>query len=391
MGETMNKIMLLNTLIGQEKRAAKLFLSLLLSFIFITDVIFKSFFLKGSGIELLLPYIFLFILIPLAIVFSRKQNPRCIKYVFFSAYMIVCLPNEIIFFWGSTEYTGGNIAEVFFILFSPIFVNKRYYQIVTVGIIMKYILVFLLLQNIVVLFPMALMLVFSLIAFIILNRFIGYIDAMNSSYFRQFEGVVKGIVSTLELKDPYTRGHSERVAEYSRILAESLNIYEEDDLKLMYYACLLHDVGKVHTPDSILIKPSKLTEEEYAVVQKHPIVGANAIKDIDGMELCLDIVLYHHERWDGKGYPEGLKETQIPLTARIAAIADSFDAMTSHRSYRSAMTAEQAYEQIIQGKGTQFDPELVECFQKVFPAWTNILDQIVGINEEILQSAVTAN
>jgi len=235
------------------------------------------------------------------------------------------------------------------------------------------------------------MLVFGLVALIILNRFLGYIAAMNESYLKQFEGVVKGIVSTLELKDPYTRGHSERVAEYSVILAKELNLYGEDDLKLISYACLLHDVGKMHTPDSILTKPSRLTVEEYEIVKKHPIVGANAIKNIEGMELCMDIVLYHHERWDGKGYPEGLKGMQIPLTARIAAIADSFDAMTSHRSYRGAMTGEQAYEQIIQWKGIQFDPALVEYFRKIFPDWTTILDKKVELNDVSQQIAGTVN
>lgn len=381
----------MKALIGQERRAANLFVIILLSVVFTTDLLIKSIISDGFGLGLLLPYIFLYLLIPFAVFFIKEQNSRYIKYVFFLTYMIVSFINEIVVFWGGSDYNGGTIAELYFVLFSAIFINKRYYWTVTVGVLTKYFLVGLLLQTTVVLLPMGLTLVFGLVAFIILNRFIGYIDAMNNSYFRQFEGVVKGIVSTLELKDPYTRGHSERVAEYAVIMAESLNIYGQDDLKLISYACLLHDVGKVHISDSILTKPSRLTEEEYEIVKKHPIVGANAIKNIEGMELCLDIVLYHHERWDGTGYPEGLKEMQIPLTARIAAIADSFDAMTSHRSYRGAMTAEQAFEQIVQGKGTQFDPALIDYFQRVFPAWTNILNKISGMNEEARQIAITAN
>jgi len=381
--------MLQKALIGQEKRAAKLFVILLLSVIFIIDVVIKNISDDGLGYTLLLPYIFLFMLIPIAIVYSKRENPRYVKYMYFFTYIIICFISEVVVFWGSLDYRSGNIAEAFFILFSPIFINKRYYQIVTAGFFIKYLLVGLLLQTTVVLLPMALTLVFALVAFIILHRFIGYIDAMNNSYFKQFGGVVKSIVSTLELKDPYTRGHSERVAEYAVILAESLNIYGEDDLKLIYYACLLHDVGKVHIPDRILTKPSKLTEEEFIIVKQHPIVGANAIKDLEGMELCLDIVLYHHERWDGKGYPEGLSGMQIPLTARIASIADSFDAMTSHRSYRTAMSADEAYKQIIQGVGTQFDPALVDHFNKAFLAWTSILNKKSLADEEVKYVAAT--
>ncbi len=371
----MNRRMQLKALIGQEKRATNMFMILLFSIVFLIDFVIASVLSNGYGMRLLLPYLFLFLQIPLAVFFIKKQNPRYIKYILFLTFIIVSFINDIYLFWGSSSYEGSSVAEMFFILFSPIFINKKYCWTVTVSIIVKYCLEGLLLKSTVVFFPMALDLVFALVAFIILFRFLGFIKAMNESYFKQFEGVVKGIVSTLELKDPYTRGHSERVAEYAVKLAESLNIYGVDDLKLIYYACLLHDVGKVHTPDSILIKPTRLTEEEYAIVKKHPIVGANAIKDIEGMELCLDIVLYHHERWDGKGYPEGLNETQIPLTARIAAIADSYDAMTSHRSYRNALTPSQAHELIIQGRGTQFDPALVDLFIQIFPSWMKISDK----------------
>lgn len=387
----MNRRMQLKALIGQEKRAANLFVILLLSVIFVTDVLFVTFVPNGFGLWILIPYIFLYLLIPLVFVMNKKENPRYIKYIFFAVFILVCFINEIILFWDSSDYQGGSVVEMFFILFSPIFINKRYYWTVTLGVIVKYVLAGLILQSMIVLWSMVITLVLALVAYIILNRFIGYINAMNSSYLKQFEGVVKGIVSTLELKDPYTRGHSERVAEYAVILAESLNIYGQDDLKLISYACLLHDVGKVHTPDSILTKPSKLTDEEYTIVKKHPIVGANAIKDIEGMELCLDIILYHHERWDGKGYPEGLKEMQIPLTARITAIADSFDAMTSHRSYRGAMTGEQAYEQIVKGRENQFDPALVDLFQIIFPRWTSILEKKQAFIESDAQVAGTSH
>ncbi|MEX1029595.1 MAG: HD-GYP domain-containing protein [Paenibacillaceae bacterium] len=383
--------MQMKALIGQEKRAANLFVILLLSVIFVSDVLFVTFVPNEVGFWLLTPYIFLYLLIPIVFIMNKRQSPRYIKYIFFFIFIVVCLINEIVLFWESPNYQGGSVVEMFFILFSPIFINKRYYWTVTLGVISKYVIVGLLLQTMTAIWAMLTMLVLALVAFIILNRFIGYIEAMNNSYLKQFEGVVKGIVSTLELKDPYTRGHSERVAEYAVILAESLSFYGQDDLKLISYACLLHDVGKVHTPDSILTKPTLLTDEEYTIVKKHPIVGANAIKDIEGMELCLDIILYHHERWDGKGYPEGLKEMQIPLTARITAIADSFDAMTSHRSYRGAMSGEQAYEQIVNGRGKQFDPALVDHFLNIFPLWTSILEKKREYTEEVIQKVAESS
>lgn len=385
----MYRKMLLKTLIGQEKRSAILFISLSLTIIFAIDLFISIHSSDKYGVRLLFPYLFLYLQIPLVIVLIKKGNPRYIKYTFFITYTLLSLVNEVVMYWGTTDYKGGLLIEMFFILFSPIFINKRFCWVVTLGILVKYSITGIFLQTLIVLNPIGITLVFAVIIFIILSRFTGYMNAINSSYFKQFESVVKGIVSTLELKDPYTRGHSERVAEYAVLLADSLDIYRKEDLDLIYYACLLHDVGKVHTPDSILTKPTRLTDEEYAIVKQHPFVGAKAIKDIEGMELCLDIVLYHHERWDGKGYPEGLNETKIPLTARIAAIADSFDAMTSHRSYRRAMTADQAYHQIMQGKGTQFDPALIEHFQKAYPDLLKLLDERNSKSQEFSEVAVS--
>src|SRR5690554_4537735 len=213
----MNRRMQLTALIGQEKRTANLFVVLLLTVILITDLVIARFSMSRIGLELLIPYVFLYILIPVAIYFSNNHNPRYIKYIYFFTYLIVCFANEIFVFWGSSDYNGGNIAELFFMLFSPIFINKRYYYIVSSGILIKYCLIGLLLQTSSVLQPIALTLVLALLAYIILNRFVGYLKAINTTYLKQFEGVVKGIVSTLELKDPYTRGHSERVAEYAVI------------------------------------------------------------------------------------------------------------------------------------------------------------------------------
>lgn len=364
---------MLRTLIGQEERAAKLFIWLLVTVIFVIDI-WVVYFATGMnrGWQQLLPYLVLFLLIPVSYYLILIHNAHLIKFIFFLGYTVSNLICEIIIFWDGIDYSGGNVAEIYFLLFAPIFVNKRFFWVVLFGTQIKYALIGVLFLHPLVLVPMGLLIVLAVVTYIILNRFLSLVNALNESYLNRFEKVVKGIISTLELKDPYTKGHSLRVAEYAKSLATEIGIYQNEELRLIYSGCLLHDVGKVHTPDHILIKPGLLTDEEYEIVKQHPIVGAEALKDIESMEFCMDIVLYHHERWDGKGYPQGLRETQIPLIARIAAIADSFDAMTSHRSYRKAMTVEQAYEQILKGEGSQYDPVLIPYFKIVYPQWAEL-------------------
>ena len=139
-------------------------------------------------------------------------------------------------------------------------------------------------------------------------------------------------------------------------------------MNTFYYSCLLHDIGKIQISDDILTKPDKLLDTEYEVVKMHTVFGAEAIKDIESLHPCIEIIRHHHERWDGTGYPDGLKGEEIPLLTRIASIADAFDAMTSHRAYRAALTPDEAYARIIKGAGTQFDPNLSRiskmCFRR---------------------------
>lgn len=215
----------------------------------------------------------------------------------------------------------------------------------------------------------------AIIAYILLHRFLSYVKVLKTSYDEQLAGIVKGVIATLELKDPYTRGHSERVAEYALNLAKASGKLKESDLDHFYYACLLHDIGKVNIPDTILTKYGKLTDEEYEIVKTHPVVGAKAIEDVDGIADNIAVVYHHHERWDGMGYPDGLVGEKTPLVARITSIADAFDAMTSTRSYRPALPLEEAYKRILDGSGSQFDPELVEVFKKVYPDWITISKQ----------------
>jgi len=261
------------------------------------------------------------------------------------------------------------VVEVFLILSLPLFLNLRYFWLVSLGYLIKYILIGIVLGSSNVIVPIVLIIILSIMSFFLLVRFQGYVQAISTSYNNQLEGIVKGVIATLELKDPYTRGHSERVASYALILVQEIGKFSKEEQKSFYYACLLHDIGKVHIPDSILMKAGKLTSEEYEIIKSHPVVGAEAVEDVEGIKDSIYVIRSHHERWDGKGYPDQLKEEEIPLLARVTAIADAFDAMTSSRSYRAALPVEEAYQRIIDGEGSQFDPLLVEKFKIVFPEW----------------------
>ncbi len=180
-----------------------------------------------------------------------------------------------------------------------------------------------------------------------------------------FIGSLKALTSSIDAKDPYTRGHSERVAFISRWIAE--NIAKEEELEPVqihniYLSGLLHDIGKMGISEAVLRKKGKLTSDEFDHIRTHPSVGASILSEIKQMRDIVPGVLYHHERIDGKGYPNGLKGDQIPLSGKIICVADSFDAMTSKRTYRDAMTMEQALEEIKRGLGIQFDEKVGKIF-----------------------------
>lgn len=172
------------------------------------------------------------------------------------------------------------------------------------------------------------------------------------------------VANALDAKDAYSEGHSRRVAAYSAQLAEKLGMTEDEVMNIRIIA-LLHDIGKIGVPDSVLKKPGRLTEEEFAMMKQHTVVGSDILKDIS-MIPGIDIgTKYHHERYDGKGYPEGLKGENIPYIARVIAVADSYDAMTSNRIYRKHLTNEQVMSELKKGEGTQFDPVIVKMMEKL--------------------------
>lgn len=172
--------------------------------------------------------------------------------------------------------------------------------------------------------------------------------------------VMKALAGAIDAKDGYTRGHSMRVAAYSRELARRLG-KSEQEINDIYYIGILHDIGKIGVPNAIINKPSRLTDEEYAVMKSHPVIGANILNNITELPDISIGAHYHHERYDGKGYPDGLAGESIPEVARIIAVADAYDAMTSCRSYRSMLSQAYVRDQIERGRGTQFDPIVADC------------------------------
>ena len=180
-----------------------------------------------------------------------------------------------------------------------------------------------------------------------------------------FVGSLRALTNSIDAKDQYTRGHSERVAVISRWLGERLAEEEpidEQQIHRLYLAGLLHDIGKIGVDESVLRKNGKLTAEEWHCIQRHPTIGAGILRDIKQMRDIVPGVLCHHERIDGRGYPKGLQGDEIPLSARIIGLADSFDAMTSKRVYRNAMTVEDALAEVRKGLGTQFDERIGTVF-----------------------------
>lgn len=172
------------------------------------------------------------------------------------------------------------------------------------------------------------------------------------------------LAHTIDAKAPDTNGHSRRVAGYTKQIAQSLG-WSEQDSENAYFVALLHDIGKIGIPDAVLKKQNRLTDKEYELMKKHPAIGADILKDIKMLDGLSNGTLYHHERFDGSGYPSGLKGDEIPLIARIISVADTYDAMTSTRCYRKGMGQETALAELKKQSGRQFDPKIVNQFLKI--------------------------
>ena len=207
--------------------------------------------------------------------------------------------------------------------------------------------------------------------YIVLTSFLLF-KMIRRSYFkmensnRKFQqDIVQSFITALEFHDKYTKGHSEAVALYSTEIgvAFGLKSKELDDL---YWAATMHDIGKIIVPIEILNKEEKLTDIEYKIIKDHSKIGYEIVSKNDSLKKVSKYILYHHERWDGMGYPEGLKGDEIPLLSQIISVADSWHAMTSKRSYKNKLTCEEAIEELIKNKGTQFAPEIIDIFISVY-------------------------
>lgn len=193
-----------------------------------------------------------------------------------------------------------------------------------------------------------------------------------------YRGTMESLRLAVDAKDSYTKNHSDRVSYYAVLLAKALNLPEEE-IEIIRDGGLFHDIGKIGIPDAILQKTEKLTDDEYDDIKNHPSIGAHILNPAKIFEKIIPIVKHHHERYDGKGYPGKLVGNQIPLSARIVSLADSFDAMTSDRSYRPRFTLFKALAEIERCKGTQFDPELATLFIETITENKEIIEQELAI------------
>jgi putative nucleotidyltransferase with HDIG domain len=181
---------------------------------------------------------------------------------------------------------------------------------------------------------------------------------------RNLVDTIAAFVNVIESKDRYLRGHSARVALYSGELADALRLPAEQ-AQVAYRGAMLHDLGKLSIMDAILRKPARLTQDEFSMIKSHPVIGAQILEPVRFLSRETCAVRHHHERFDGAGYPDGLKGEDIPFVARIVTVADVFDAITSDRPYRTALRLEEARQEIVQGRGTHFDPDVADAFMKI--------------------------
>ncbi len=199
------------------------------------------------------------------------------------------------------------------------------------------------------------------------NAFLNMLEDVNEAYKELeslFIGLVRSMVNALDAKSNWTRGHSERVAEYAEKIGQKIGL-EEEDVKRIQLAGLLHDIGKIGTYDYLLDKPEKLTEEEFIIIKEHPAMGARILGGVKQLHDIIPLIKYHHERIDGKGYPEGIRGDEIPFGARILHVADSFDSMRTDRPYRSAPGFDYALSEFRKYRGIQFDVQVVDAFLEV--------------------------
>ena len=200
---------------------------------------------------------------------------------------------------------------------------------------------------------------------------------------KEYLNMIQALCELIELKNPYTRRHSQKVTKYAVEIAKEMRLSLEE-IEQVHQSGLIHDIGKVGISDDILNKPGRLTDEEFAEIKKHPVLGIKVLKHLRLLQPEMSIVVHHHERWDGNGYPNKLQGNKIPRASRILAVADSFDAMLTTRPYRNAQPIDYAISELHRCSGTQFDPEVVEAFLSVLKKNPDIIE--VDQSLELTQS-----
>ncbi|MGV8083161.1 MAG: HD-GYP domain-containing protein [Coriobacteriia bacterium] len=266
-----------------------------------------------------------------------------VLYGMFAAAIVACIVNLVLVSLGISTYTHSPFRSVFS---SSVGFIPTQIALAFVGFLMAQVLAISILAFPLFAFP----LVFAQQLY---KRYIGMKNA--------YVDTVRSFIGALEAKDPYTRGHSERVADYSAKIGRQMNLDPKRQERLEY-AALLHDIGKLAVPSQVLTKPSRLNDEEMHYIHQHPGRGAEMIARIPHFSDLAELVGKHHERYDGGGYPSSITAADIPLIARILTVADSYDAMTSSRSYRPALSHEVAISELKKCEGSQFDPDVVEAF-----------------------------
>jgi len=290
----------------------------------------------------------------------RLNNPIYFRYGFFTTFFIGIILNSILFRHNENLFIFYLLSVIFLGLG---FYNRSVWFLFLLTALVVQCRLFFMLEPV---FNIETFLIYLFIYFLITLIAAGLMRSHQKIKEDGFEFII-ALANALDSRDPYTLHHSENVAKYALEIAKKMRL-SKNVCDVIHIGGLLHDIGKIGIPENILIKPGKLTDEEYAIIKSHPVIGYEMLKHVSNFKEngILDIVLYHHERHDGKGYPKGLKGDEIPLVARIVAIADTFDAMTSKRVYRQEIDLDYTLNEIQKNRGVQFDPEITDVFLSLF-------------------------
>ncbi|MFZ3589549.1 HD-GYP domain-containing protein [Bacillus sp. DJP31] len=314
--------------------------------------------------------------------------PFIFIYRYFSTFM-----QKILFLLNTTLLVGvffyfapyiGHVIFYFTPIYAVLFKNRIYFVVSFIFSIAIYLVVMLIHPSLYFNLTVELVQFSVFLSYTIILYFVSSIMVRQEKLTSMYTKTMEALVLAIEAKDEYTRGHSTRVSEYSMIFGKTLK--EKGfpiDLEILRISSLLHDIGKVNISNEILQKKGKLTVEEYNEIKKHPVFGSEIAKSLDFPDEIIHPILYHHERKDGRGYPNGLVGEEVPLLARIIAVADTFDALTTNRSYREAFTIEEARRIILENSGTQFDEEIIPYFNECFSKISYRAEQLIELEKQL--------